>query len=174
MNREAKLADTYFAEQERRLSEGRAAEPASSSLVEIVEFSDSLDADEVERLIFELVGNVSDIAEALRVRSDRVRAFIAAKPMLKRAMTEVYEGEVDRAVGVLQAALRDADSFQNRFYGAKEWLKSDLGRKRGFGREPGLAATLEVKGGDGGRTITLKWIEPDAPAEPKIIEGETS
>jgi hypothetical protein len=172
-SREAKLADKYVAEQERRLSESRAAEPETAS-GDIVPFSEGLDADEVERLIFELDGNVSDIAKAMHVRSDRVRAFIAVKPTLKRAMAEVFEGEVDRAVAVLQAALRDEHSFQNRFYGAKEWLKSDLGRKRGFGREQGLAATLEVKGGDGGRTITLKWIEPDAPEAPKIIEGEAS
>lgn len=146
-------------------------EPESESR-EITALSEGLDADEVERLIFALDGHVTEIAEALSVRGDRVRAFIDAKPVLKRAMAEVYEGAVDDAVKVLFAGLRDEASFQNRFYAAKAFLQSEAGRKRGFGRDPGLAATLEVKGGDGGRTIVLKWIEPDGLPPPKIIDGE--
>ena len=173
MSREAKLADAYYAEQERRLSESMPPEPASASL-EIVEYSEGLDADEVERLIFELDGNVTEIAKALRVRPMRLRRFIDQKPQLKRAMVEVDDGAVDEARRVIFAGMRDEASFQNRFYSAKVFLNSEAGRRRGFGREPGLAATLEVKGGDGARTITLKWIEPDAPEAPKIIEGEAS
>lgn len=159
MTREAELADKYVAEQEKRLA-GEAEPPIRDR---------ALDADEVEGLLFELNGNVSAAAKRLGVRSDRLRAFILASGQLRRALDEVYEGAVDEAVEVLFTALRDSVSFQNRYYAAKEFLRSEAGRRRGFGREGSPQASLEVKDAGSGRTIVLKWIEPD---KPKMIEGE--
>lgn len=159
MTREAELADKYVAEQEKRLA-GDAEPPIRDR---------TLDADEVEGLLFELNGNVSAAAKRLGVRSDRLRAFILASGQLRRALDEVYEGAVDEAVEVLFTALRDSVSFQNRYYAAKEFLRSEAGRRRGFGREGSPQASLEVKDAGSGRTIVLKWIEPD---KPKMIEGE--
>ena len=133
------------------------------------EISEPLDVDLVEGLIFEHDGNVSDVARALSVRSDRLRSFIMASGQLRRALDEVYEGAVDEAIGVLFAGLRDSVSFQNRFYAAKEFLRSTAGRKRGFGQVQAAQAAIEVKDGASGRTIVLKWLEPDPP---KLIEGE--
>lgn len=171
MTRESDLAAAYYREQERRLSEeakaGREIRPAEKG--EKREFSDPLDAERIEALIFEFDGNVSEIAKSLSVRSDRLRAFIMAKGELRRAIDEVYEGAVDEAIGVLFRGLRDEASFQNRFYAAKEWLRSGAGHKRGFGQAPAPMGALEIKDSAAGRTIVLKWLEPDAP---KMIEGK--
>lgn len=172
MTREARLADEYYAKQEVRLA-GESA-PETPEIVPKIGIDSGLDPAEVLNLIREHDGNVTLIAHALHVRSDRVRKFIEAKRELKEAMAEVYEGAVDEAIGVLFAGLRDEHSFQNRFYAAKEFIKSEAGRKRGFGKDPGLAAQIELKtdGAGGGRTITLKWIDPDAPPPPKVIDGD--
>lgn len=171
MTRESDIAAAYYREQEKRLSkEAKAgAEPGPGASLERREFSEPLDAERIEELIFELDGNVSLIAKALCVRSDRLRAFIMAKGELRRALDEVYEGAVDEAIGVLFKGLRDEVSFQNRFYAAKEWLRSGAGHKRGFGQQIAPHAQLEIKDGSAGRTIVLKWLEPDPP---KLIEGE--
>jgi hypothetical protein len=173
MTRESRLADAYYREQERRFSEDakQGAEIPAGDLVEKPEFSEALNPDLIEGLIFELDGNVSVIAKTLSVRSDRLRAFIMASGQLRRAMDEVYEGAVDEAIGVLFRGLRDEASFQNRFYAAKEFLRSGAGHKRGFGQAHAPHAALEIKDSAAGRTIVLKWLEPDPP---KLIEGEAS
>jgi hypothetical protein len=51
-------------------------------------------------------------------------------------------------------------SFQNRFYAAKEFLRTGAARRRGFGHEASGSATLELKDKGGARTITLRWLEP--------------
>lgn len=177
MTRESVLAEKYYRAQEQRLSEEH-DQGAESHQVDSpapgrkAETGPPLNAEVVEELIFELDGNVSAIAKALSVRSDRLRAFIMAKGELRRALDEVYEGAVDEAIGVLFKGLRDEGSFQNRFYAAKEWLRSGAGHKRGFGQAVSPHAALEIKDSSAGRTIVLKWLEPDAPAEGKLIEGE--
>jgi hypothetical protein len=174
MTRESDLAAKYYRDQERRLSE-EAKQGGETHQVESArkaEFSEPLDVDLIEALIFKHDGNVTEIAKSLSVRSDRLRAFIMAKAALRRALDEVYEGAVDEAIGVLFRGLRDEVSFQNRFYAAKEWLRSGAGHKRGFGQAPAPHAALEIKDSAAGRTIVLKWLEPDAPAPPKLIEGE--
>lgn len=174
MTRESDLAARYYSEQEKRLSqeaeqgaEIRAPDLAASRAK--TEFGPGLDAETIEDLIFEFDGNVSLIAKSLSVRSDRLRAFIMAKGELRRALDEVYEGAVDEAIGVLFNGLRDEASFQNRFYAAKEFLRSGAGHKRGFGQAPAPMGSLEIKDSAAGRTIVLKWLEPDPP---KLIEGE--
>lgn len=173
MTRESDLAAAYYREQERRFSEDlkQRAEGHPAEAVAKLEFSEPLDAETVEELIFRFDGNVSAIAKSLAVRSDRLRAFIMAKGELRRAIDEVYEGAVDEAIGVLFRGLRDEASFQNRFYAAKEFLRSGAGHKRGFGQAPSPIGSLEIKDSSAGRTIVLKWLEPDAP-EPKLIEGD--
>jgi hypothetical protein len=173
MTRESDLAAAYYRDRERRLSkearqEGEIHQVRSARKPE---FSAPLDADEVEELIFEHDGNVVEIARRLCVRSDRVRAFIMAKASLRRALDEVYEGAVDEAIGVLFRGLRDEASFQNRFYAAKEWLRSGAGHKRGFGQAPAPHAALEIKDSSAGRTVVLKWLEPEPPALPPVIEA---
>lgn len=166
-SRAHELADHYLAEQEKRLH--GSADPVEAGPSP---HGAGLDAEEVERLLIEHDGSVKDAAKELGVGSARLRAFVWSKPELREAMKEVNFSLVDEAVGVVVKAMRDSSSMTNRFYGAKEILRSEAGRQRGFGRDAGVAASIEVKDGD--RRITLKWIEPDALPAPKTIEGEAT
>jgi hypothetical protein len=126
--------------------------------VELVPEEPPLDQEEVRALLIELDGNVTVAAERLNVRPERLRAYVHAVPSLRRAMDEVLDQGVDLAVAVLFEALRDSGSFQNRYYAAKEFLKSEAGRRRGFGPRENVA--VEVRAGDRGGPITIKWIDP--------------
>ena len=66
------------------------------------------------------------------VRSSRLRKFVAKSQRLCAAIDEVFEGAVDEAVGVLFEGLRDEMSFQNRFYAAKEFLRTGAARRTGL------------------------------------------
>jgi hypothetical protein len=123
-----------------------------------------LDEGVIEGLIAEHDGSVRKIAKALGVSSARLRKFVAMSSRLTAAIDEVFEGAVDEAVGVLFEGLRDEGSFQNRFYAAKEFLRTGTARKRGFGHEASGQATLELKDKGGARTITLRWLEPQEEA----------
>jgi hypothetical protein len=57
-----------------------------------------------------------------------------------------------------------------KFYAAKEFLRTETGRRRGFG-QPQQAQVIEGRGG-GATVIVLKWLGDD-DAEPKTIEGTT-
>jgi len=130
---------------------------------EIVPIDPGLDQDEVRALLFAVDGNVTKAAKELKVDPQRLRAYVQAVPALKRAVAETMEQGVDRAIEVLFEGLHDEHSFQNRYYAAKEFLRSEAGRRRGFGPRETAAAALEVRaGGATPATITLKWLEPPA------------
>lgn len=135
---------------------------------EIVRIHPELDEEEVEQLVFDHEGDIGKIAKILHVRSDRLRAFCAASSRIRKAKEEIYELCVDESEGVLRRLLH-SDSMQNQFYAAKEWLKSNAGKRRGFGQE-GFQAAVEVK--SGARTIAIRWLDPETTPEPKLIEGE--
>lgn len=128
----------------------------------LVEDSAELDEAKLEGLLLECDGNIREAAILLDIKSSRLRRFVEASPRLREACAEAIASAVDEAVGVLFEGLRDKNSFQNRFYAAKEFLRTAEGRKRGFGHEASGQATLELKDKGGSRTITLKWIEPPA------------
>ena len=129
---------------------------------EIVQFPHDPDLDEarIEVLIAEHDGDLGKVAKRLGVASSRVRKFVAMSPVLRAAIDEVFEGAVDEAVAVLFEGLRDQGSFQNRFYAAKEFLRTGAARRRGFGHDASATATLELKDQRGSKTITLRWLEP--------------
>jgi hypothetical protein len=137
-----------------------------------------LDQEDVAQTLAEHDGDVTQTAKAIGVEPARLRQFVRASPFLKAVIDEAMEQGADRAVEVLFEGLRDEGSFQNRYYAAKEFLRSEKGRQRGFGRE--ASATLEIKAGEAranGGVIELKWIEPprDEPAtsaRAKMIEHE--
>lgn len=112
-------------------------------------------------------GNVTNAAVRLGVGSAWLRRKIMATPALGEVMDELMERTVDKAIGVIRAGL-DEDSYLVRFYAAKEFLRSETGRKRGFGP----AANAQIIEASGGRpaVIILKWIGDNEP-EPKQIEG---
>jgi hypothetical protein len=127
--------------------------------VALVPIDPGFDQDEIRELLFQHDGNVTAAAKELGVRPERLRAYVRALPALTRTLDETLDQGVDRAIAVLWDALRDEDSFQNRYYAAKEFLRSEAGRRRGFGPRE-TATSLEVKTSDRATSITIKWLDP--------------
>ena len=127
--------------------------------VALVPLDPGLDQEQVRNLLMEHDGNVTRAATELGVRPERLRAYVRAVPALNRALDETMDQGVDRAIAVLYEALRDTASFQNRYYAAKEFLRSEAGRRRGFGPRE-TATSLEVKTSDRSTSITIKWLDP--------------
>jgi hypothetical protein len=126
---------------------------------------DGFDQDQVRALLIELDGNVTKAAGRLGVEPERLRTYVNGMPLLRRAMAETMEQGVDRAIDILFEGLRDEGSFQNRYYAAKEFLRSEAGRRRGFGPREPASASLEVRTGAAPpAVITLKWLEPKEEA----------
>lgn len=124
--------------------------------LELVPQAEGFDQEAVRELLLEHDGNVTQVAKQLRVRPERLRAYVQAVPALRKTMDEVLEQGVDKAISILFEALRDESSFLNRYYAAKEFLRCEAGRRRGFG--PRENAALEIKSGPS--TLTIKWIDP--------------
>ena len=122
----------------------------------------------IARALYAHQGNVTLAAEALELDSAELRRMIQKSEALQNAMAEVMERNVDKAVGIIRQGM-DEESYLVRFYAAKEFLRTETARKRGFGMPH---QTQVVEGGGGGRAavIVLKWID-DAEPEPKTIEG---
>jgi CO/xanthine dehydrogenase Mo-binding subunit len=119
----------------------------------------------IARALFRFKGNVSEAAEELGLDSAELRRSIQKSEALQAAMAEVMERNVDKAIGIIRQGM-DEESYLVRFYAAKEFLRTETGRRRGFGM-PQQAQVVEA---GGGRTvIVLKWIGDDAP-EPKTID----
>jgi hypothetical protein len=126
---------------------------------EIIPFDPRLDPEEVRQLLFAHDGNVTEAARELHVRPERLRAYVRSVPALWRAIEETMDQGVDKAIDVLWDALRDTESFQNRYYAAKEFLRSEAGRRRGFGPRE-TAPSVEVKTSARSTAITIKWLDP--------------
>jgi hypothetical protein len=120
----------------------------------------------IARVLFKHRGNVSDAADELGLESAELRRMIAKSEPLQNAMTEVMERNVDKAIGIIREGMDEA-SYLVRFYAAKEFLRTEAGRRRGFG-QPQHAQVVE--GGGGRAVIVLKWLG-DEDAEPKQLEG---
>jgi hypothetical protein len=112
-------------------------------------------------------GDVTTAANRLGVKSAWLRKQIMASDELRAVMDEIMEMNIDKAIGIIRAGL-DEESYLVRFYAAKEFLRTEKARKRGFG----MPAQAQVVEGGGGRpaVIVLKWIGDEEP-EPKQIEG---
>ena len=125
---------------------------------ELVPEDDPLDQVEARRALIEAKGNVTKAAQAMGVEPERLRAYVKAIPALRRTIEEIVEQGVDTAIAVLFEGLNDQGSFLTRFYAAKEFLRSEAGRRRGFG--PQIPGQIEIRPQGGPTAITLKWIEP--------------
>ena len=124
------------------------------------------DLREVVAALLEVDGNITLAARKLSIDPEAFRAIVRKTPLLSEAVEEAMERGVDEAVGVLFHGLRDEGSFQNRFYAAKEFLRTEAARRRGFGPRERAEASLEVKSGAGQTTLTLRWLsDGETPAE---------
>jgi hypothetical protein len=130
--------------------------------------SEELTEDEILRALFRAKGNITKAAEALAVESVELRRMVIKSPALERAMDEIMEQSVDRAIEIMRDGL-DEESYLVRFYAAKEFLRTEAGRRRGFGM-PREAVAIDSGGGGRATVIVLKWLGDDEP-EPKLIEG---
>lgn len=124
------------------------------------------DEERIIRALEQEGGNVTKAAARLGVGSAWLRRKIMAVKALGEVIDELFEQDVDKAQSIMRSGL-DEDSYLVRFYAAKEFLRSEAGRRRGFGRiEP-----AQVESTSGGRAvIVLKWLDDDKP-EPKQLEG---
>ena len=100
-----------------------------------------IDVEEAKRALEEVDGNVRAAAELMNVDSARLRAFVAEEPALRRMQDEIMERAVDRAIEILFEGLRD-EHYGNRLQAAKEFLRCECGRKRGFGPQ---GSALELR-----------------------------
>jgi hypothetical protein len=111
-------------------------------------------------------GNVTKAAERLGVAPAWLRRKINSTPTLEAAIAEIMEQDVDRAVAIMRSGLKE-ESYLVRFYAAKEFLRTETARRRGFG----MPQHPQVETTSGGRAvIVLKWLDDDK-AEPKQLEG---
>jgi hypothetical protein len=121
----------------------------------------------IARMLFRHRGNVSEAADELGLESFDLRRMIQKSEALQNVMVEVIERSVDKAIGIIQDGM-DEESYLVKFYAAKEFLRTEAGRRRGFG-QPQHAQVVEGRGG-GATVIVLKWLGDD-DVEPKTIEG---
>ena len=120
----------------------------------------------IARALAQYRGNVSEAADELGLESAELRRMIQKSELLQAVMVEVMERSVDKAIGIIRDGM-DEESYLVRFYAAKEFLRTETGRRRGFGH-PTQAQVVESSSG-GRAVIVLKWLEDDKP-EPKTLE----
>jgi len=118
-------------------------------------------------MLVRMRGNVSDAADELGIESAELRRMIQKSETLAAVMAEVMERNVDKAVGIIRDGM-DEESYLVRFYAAKEFLRTETGRRRGFG-QPHQAQVVEGGSAGGRAVIVLKWLDDSTP-EPKTIE----
>jgi hypothetical protein len=128
-----------------------------------------IDVEKAKRALEKVEGNITAAAELLNVHSARLRAFVAEEPVLRRTQAEIIERGVDRAIEILLEGMRD-EHYGNRLMAAKEFLRSEGARNRGFG-EKGAAFELTSRARE---TLTITWLEPETEQDepdPKLIEN---
>lgn len=134
-----------------------------SGIVSLFQPSD----ERIARALYQHQGNVTRAAEELGMESAELRRTIMKSEALEAAMAEIMERSVDKAIGIIRQGM-DEESYLVRFYAAKEFLRSEAGRRRGFG--PPQQAQVVEGGGGRAAVIVLKWLDDDKPA-PKTLEA---
>jgi hypothetical protein len=127
-----------------------------------------IDVQEAKRALEKVEGNITASAELMNVDSARLRAFVAEEPVLQRLQAEIMERAVDRAIEILFEGMND-EHYGNRLQAAKEFLRCEGARKRGFGPR-GSALELRSRPGE---TFTITWLPPETEngePDPKRIE----
>jgi hypothetical protein len=127
-----------------------------------------IDVEEARRALEKVEGNIAAAAELINVHLARLRAFVAEEPVLRGMQAEIMERGVDEAIAILFKGMKH-EAYGIRLMAAKEFLRSEPARRRGFG-EKGASLGLTSRAGE---TLTITWLEPgmekDEP-DPKLIE----
>lgn len=132
--------------------------------------SDHLDDERFDEIVEALEaerGDVTRAARLLKVRPVTLRRAIMADLKLQEVCDEIMEQAVDKAVTILKDGMNEG-SYLVRFYAAKEFVRSEAGRRRGFGA-PSQNVAITAQGGG---TIVLKWIDDEPVKGPILIEGK--
>jgi hypothetical protein len=126
-----------------------------------------IDVEEAKRALEKCQGNITAAADLMKVHSARLRAFVAEEPVLRGMQAEIIERGVDEAVAILFKGMKH-ESYGIRLMAAKEFLRSEPARRRGFG-EKGASLELTSRAGE---TLTITWLEPGMEKDeiPKLIE----
>jgi len=145
------------------LSDDWASRTADKYIPRLIEDGEA----DIARMLVRMRGNVSDAADELGIESAELRRMIQKSETLAAVMAEVMERNVDKAVGIIRDGM-DEESYLVRFYAAKEFLRTETGRRRGFG-QPHQTQVVEGGSAGGRAVIVLKWLDDSTP-EPKTIE----
>ncbi len=126
-----------------------------------------LDIEECRTALWLHRGNIKDAAEALKVSSARLRAFVKNSEYLSREMAESREVLKDIAEKNVYDALTDAVDSGRRD-SMSRFVLSTIGKDRGFGNGNG---GLNVPQGKG--KIVVTW-ESDTPQTIEATAREVS
>ena len=103
-----------------------------------------LTVEKVNKLIDEMMGNVSMVARSLNVDRSTVYNFMKKHPTVKQALDEAREKMIDNVESKLYSRALDGDTAAMIFF-----LKTQ-GKSRGY------VERQEVTGADGG-AVLVKW-----------------
>lgn len=115
-----------------------------------------LDVEECRTALWLYRGNIGDAAEALKVRSARLRNFVKNSEYLTREMAEAREILKDIAEKNVYDALTDA-ADSGRRDSMSRFVLSTIGKDRGFGNGSGGINVPQGKG-----RMVVMW-DTDAP-----------
>jgi hypothetical protein len=103
----------------------------------------------------------------MNVDSARLRASVAAEPVLLRMQEEILARGVDRAIEILFEGMKD-EHYGVTLQASKELLRTRAASMRGFGPQ---AAATDLPTPQ--QTITIRWLgSGDEDDALKLIEGE--
>jgi hypothetical protein len=127
--------------------------------------------DQVMAALYLCDGDVTKAADALGYSSQGLRDRIRAVPTLKRQMDEVLERAVDVAMSVLWEAMH-SEHIGIRLSAAKEFLRTDAARRRGFSQREGNLSVNVHSMQVPNAVVWLDDEEPEPKDDPKLIEDE--
>jgi hypothetical protein len=127
--------------------------------------------DQVRAALYLHDGDVTRAATALGYTSDGLRTRIRATD-LRGQLDECLERAVDAAMSVLWDVMK-SEHIGVRLSAAKEFLRTDAARRRGFAYREG---NLSVGCSTQSPNVVVAWLDedPEPKNEPGLIEGERS
>jgi hypothetical protein len=125
--------------------------------------------DQVKAALYKFDGDVTKAADALGYSSQGLRDRIRAAPDLRRQLDECLERAVDAAMSVLWEAMK-SEHIGIRLSAAKEFLRTDAARRRGFTQREGSPSVVHSTPAPNA-VIWLDDEDPEPKDDLKLIEG---